>query len=78
MSQREYFLNFAYTVLARTTSLDGLMLLHNSLGIERFKSSSFFSGFENLKQELARLLPKPIEMFDDFGDELLLHMEIVP
>jgi len=58
LSDREMFLNYTYTVLSRTLGLKDLMLLHNNLDISRFQSASFYSGFENMKKQLEKLINK--------------------
>jgi len=55
LPEREYFLNYTYSVLSRTSGLDGLMLLDDNITMQRFKSISFYSGFDRLTSELAKL-----------------------
>jgi len=52
---KEYFCGAAYTQMSRVRSLDNVIVLNESLDLNRFKGSNFLSGLELQKNECHRI-----------------------
>jgi len=51
---KEYFCGASYTQLSRVRSLDDVIVLNDSIELNRFKGTNFFSGLELQKKECQR------------------------